>query len=380
VFALKINVENFIKSFGVNSVCMLTITAVGEAAQSMQAFQKQWNSFATGALRDRYAGYVMVMERSAKDRVHAHLLIPIGSHVNGQWAGVDVRTGYDWNAVKCRNYASASSAIKEEWKWLREKVPAYGFGSWVHMEPLKTNALAVSKYVSKYIGKHVSKRLRADQGARLVRYSRARNAATCKFSFVSPSSFLWRRKQSLVAEKLGVSNQSYVVAPYVGAPFSLCTMVGGGLRMPNPRERKVPQELKGRARNQRQRYFAIGGFAACWGPKWAYYSREAFQFLKLASYPTKPHAALDGFDVRDLPDDAQNCVFYSKSAVALEWASADYLREVFRLSKDFTTTSMAAEVWRNDTWGPCVDKPDTGHQSLSQRYQALMRAIRGRDA
>ncbi|MGB7747589.1 MAG: hypothetical protein WBN75_09910 [Verrucomicrobiia bacterium] len=119
----------------------------------------------TGVLKQRYPEYIIVMERMDSGRIHYHLLVVLAQ---------DIRTGFDFAAVKRGNYRSASAYLRREWKFWRETAPKYGFGR-TELLPIRKTAEGVAKYVGKYVAKHIGQRLPEDKGARLVRYSKGAN-------------------------------------------------------------------------------------------------------------------------------------------------------------------------------------------------------------
>lgn len=188
-FILKESVQQLCEKYGIERVGMLTLTFRDHITSPKKA-QKRFNSFISNVVKPRYHDYVGVMERMKSGRIHYHLLIALA---------VDIRSGFDFEAVDRHDYRSATPALRSEWAFLRKAAPAHGFGR-TELLPIKSTTEAVAKYVGKYIAKHMDARQEQDKGARLVRYSRGARAGTTRFSFKSPGSAEWRRKLAIFAE------------------------------------------------------------------------------------------------------------------------------------------------------------------------------------
>jgi hypothetical protein len=153
----------------------------------------------TGILKKRYAEYIIVMERMDSGRIHYHLLVVMAE---------DIRTGFNFVAVKQGNYASAGDYLRSEWKFWRETAPKYGFGR-TELLPIKKTAEGIAKYVGKYIAKHIGQRLPEDKGARLVRYSKGTNRAGTRFAWASPGAGMWRAKFGTFCRMLNLNSDDY---------------------------------------------------------------------------------------------------------------------------------------------------------------------------
>src|SRR5260370_6245430 len=121
------------------------------------------------------------MERQKSGRIHYHLLVNVGT---------DIRTGFDFGAVKKRDYRSASVALRNEWEFWRATAKEYGFGR-TELLPVISNAQAIGRYVGKYISKHLEVREERDKGVRLVSYIGSR-VATVKFAWAGGTGRAWR--------------------------------------------------------------------------------------------------------------------------------------------------------------------------------------------
>ncbi len=139
------------------------------------------------------------MERMDSGRIHYHLLVVVAE---------DIRTGFDFKAVKRGDYSSAGDYLRREWKFWRETAPKYGFGR-TELLPIKKTADGVAKYISKYVAKHIGQRLPDDKGARLVRYSRGTNRASTGFAWNTLGAYMWRAKLGTFCRMLGLSSDNY---------------------------------------------------------------------------------------------------------------------------------------------------------------------------
>jgi len=204
------SVQFMCDKYGIENVAFLTLTFSQHVTCPKEA-QRRLNILFTGVIKKRYGDYVGVFERQHNGRVHYHLLVALG---------FDVRTGFDFEAVKNRDYKSASAALRKEWAFWRKAAPKYGFGR-TELMPIKSTAEGIGRYVGKYISKNIEQRAYAhvlsnapeyqDKGIRLVRCSNGVRAGTTKFMFVSDGSASWRRKVALFAQILSVQNGGLVV-------------------------------------------------------------------------------------------------------------------------------------------------------------------------
>ena len=196
--ALKLNVLWLIKGRGLERIGFLTLTFARHVVAYKDA-QKALHSLMTGVLKARYPEYIIVMERMDSKRIHYHLLVVMAE---------DIRTGFNFVAVKRGNYASASDYLRREWKFWRETSPRYGFGR-TELLPIKKTADGIANYVGKYIGKHIGQRLPEDRGARLVRYSKRTNRAGTRFDWTSTGAYMWRQKLGTFCRMLNLNSDNY---------------------------------------------------------------------------------------------------------------------------------------------------------------------------
>jgi len=185
---LAASVKNMCDKFGIENVAFLTLTFRQHVTEPKEA-QRRLNALFTGVIKKRYGDYVGVFERQKSGRIHYHLLVSLG---------FDVRTGFDFAAVKKQDYRSASPGLRKEWAYWRKTAPNYGFGR-TELMPIQSTAEGIGRYVGKYISKNVEMRSygniqNIDKGVRLVRCSNGVRAGTSRFMFVSEGSAKWRKK------------------------------------------------------------------------------------------------------------------------------------------------------------------------------------------
>ena len=102
----------------------------------------------------RYLSWICVLERSKSGRLHFHLLVVCRE---------DIRSGFDFAAVKRRDYRSASEYLRGEWAFWRKACPKHNFGR-CELLPVKKDG----ERAAGYIGKHLRARYAEDKRARLV--------------------------------------------------------------------------------------------------------------------------------------------------------------------------------------------------------------------
>lgn len=197
-FALIHNVLWLIERNGLERIGFLTLTFARHVVAYKDA-QKALHSLMTGVLKARYPEYIIVMERMDSKRVHYHLLVVMAE---------DIRTGFDFTAVKGGDYRSASDYLRREWKFWRDTAPKYRFGR-TELLPVKKTAKGVARYVGKYVAKHIGQRLPEDKGARLVRYSRGTNRVGTRFDWMSTGAYMWRQKLGAFCRMIGLTPDDY---------------------------------------------------------------------------------------------------------------------------------------------------------------------------
>lgn len=190
-FVLEANVKEFVRRFGIQRCGFLTLTFPDQVEDFREA-QARFNSLATDYLRKRFGDYVCVVETQKSGRIHYHLLVTCRG---------DIRTGFDFEAIKRRDYRSASDYLRGLWSDLRETMPKFGFGR-SELLPIRTTAGGIANYVGKYLGKAITFR-REDMGkARLVRYSQGWRVANAQFAWAGGKAPQWRAG----LERIGKAN------------------------------------------------------------------------------------------------------------------------------------------------------------------------------
>lgn len=194
-FCLRENVKALADAYGLNRLGFLTLTFPDLVTDTKEA-QRRFNSFATNFLRKTFPDWLMVVEPQGQrgNAVHYHLLVVCSE---------DIRTGFDFEAIKARDYRSASATLRGMWSTLRDVLPRYGFGR-SELLPIKSTQDGIAKYVGKYIAKGCGDRLEGWEGARLVRYSTRTpwRKAFVNFSWNSEGSKKWRALVAEIAHEL----------------------------------------------------------------------------------------------------------------------------------------------------------------------------------
>lgn len=193
--ALSWNVQELARVHGLERLGFLTLTFADHVTDRREA-QRRFNSLSSNVLRSRYASFIRVWERQKSGRIHYHLLVALA---------VDIRAGFDFEAVARQDYKSASPALRSEWAFWRRTAKAYGFGR-TELMPIRSTDEGIARYVGKYISKHMHARLDEDKGARLVDYSGMSRMASSRFAFATGGSRAWRRKVRLFAELVSASH------------------------------------------------------------------------------------------------------------------------------------------------------------------------------
>jgi len=184
--ALAWNVQYFVDTYGLSNVGFLTLTFRDHVTDPKEA-QRRFNSLKSNVLASRYRAYIRVMEPMKSGRIHYHLLVALDA---------DIRTGFDFFAVRDQDYSSANKAIRSEWAFWRKTAPKYRFGR-TELMPVRSNSEGIGRYVGKYISKGIESRTEQFKGTRLVEYSRKAKIASTRFQFVTEGSAEWRRKLSI---------------------------------------------------------------------------------------------------------------------------------------------------------------------------------------
>jgi hypothetical protein len=193
--ALQVNVADAVRRWSLERTGFLTLT-FADHVTCPQVAQQRMNSLTTNVLRPRYGEAIRVYERQKSGRIHYHLLVNVG---------VDIRTGFDFGAIKKHDYRSASVALRNEWAFWRLTAKDYKFGR-TELLPVISSSAAVSRYVGKYISKHVSVREERDLGVRLVSYIGPK-VASVKFAWAGPRGRGWRVALEALVRDLAANGQ-----------------------------------------------------------------------------------------------------------------------------------------------------------------------------
>jgi hypothetical protein len=160
----------------------------------------------THAMRGRFLEWVAVVQRHKDERVHLHLVVVCKE---------DVRTGFNFSAVRMRDYSSASRYLREEWRFWREHAPKYGFGR-MELLPMRTTVGQFAHYVARYLSRKGGTR-REEKGARLVRYSKGFvRVVAGRFSWLADK---WRvervaKNQAAAFASFGVRGEEHMRMEY----------------------------------------------------------------------------------------------------------------------------------------------------------------------
>ncbi len=205
LWALTQNVEKFCYEHGIEWCVFGTIT-FPDPVVDMKEAQRRLHSFAT-FLKPRFPWMVIGVHRRKNRVIHFHFVAG---------APVDVKTGFDFEAAKNRDYRSACSWLKKEWKaWRaatnydgrRAHKVAYPEIGRFEIAPIKKNGVAAARYMAGYIRDGLQYRDASDRGKRLIRYwGRPRKTRAIKGQFawssLSPLAWLHRQKVAQAAFKL----------------------------------------------------------------------------------------------------------------------------------------------------------------------------------
>jgi hypothetical protein len=151
---------HFVERWGIDYLGFMTHTFAGETPTIKEA-RRRWRSLRANALDGRYHSWMCVLQRGKFGRLHFHLVVV---------CRVDIRTGFDFEAIRRRDYRSANEYLRGEWAFWREACPKYNFGR-CELLPLRTDAERAARYVARYIARHLRARFPEDKRARLVSFA-----------------------------------------------------------------------------------------------------------------------------------------------------------------------------------------------------------------
>jgi len=204
-FGIACEIKALANTYGIDRLGFLTLTFAEKKTPEIKDCNRRFNSLASNILKARYCRAVVCLQRSPKGRVHFHLVVVLRA---------DIRTGFDFDAAEKMDYRSAGRELRSEWAFWRKTAPAYSFGR-TELLPIRSSAEGIAHYVGGYVGRHVEHRIKADKGARVVRYigyglGRDREGrmitdrkASCRFSWNSVGGWLWRQRVAAFANLVG---------------------------------------------------------------------------------------------------------------------------------------------------------------------------------
>jgi hypothetical protein len=204
---MELSILRLAELYGEERLAFLTLTHA-DSIKCTKENQRRWNSLATNELRHRYSDYIAVVEFTKKGVPHMHLIVVMKE---------DIKTGYDFKAIKQGDYSSASTYLKKEWKYFRGTpkqkgiLEKYNFGYIHNLEPIRTNAKAMAKYMCKYMTKSLENRTEEHKGARLVRYSKNARAGSTKMSWISIGASIWRAKVAEFAKLVRIKYPDEII-------------------------------------------------------------------------------------------------------------------------------------------------------------------------
>lgn len=205
---IEMNVETMAREAGVDHIGFATFTvgdyrrckAVGcdgckKRVHFVQVFDskeanRRVNNLARRFLPSIFRRWVIITERHKSGAVHFHLAVELP---------FEAREGYDWEAVRKGDYASANPALRALWALLRQRLPKFGFGR-SQVEPAK-GAESLARYVAKYVEKNLFNRLESDRKKKLVRYGgwKGKHVRPNDWGWCTPGATKWRTKAQTTA-------------------------------------------------------------------------------------------------------------------------------------------------------------------------------------
>lgn len=196
------------KAENLNCVGFLTLTlgdydSDGKFVNTKSASEasRRINNLNRRVLADLFEKAIVVTERHKNGGVHFHIV--------GILAGrTDIRSGFDFKAVREKNYESVSQILRDKWAFLRRILPQYGFGR-AELTPIEKTGEAIACYISKYIEKNLFNRIPDDKRKKLVRYIGWEKAQLKpnEFSWGTKRATAWRMKARALAGLVGISDK-----------------------------------------------------------------------------------------------------------------------------------------------------------------------------
>lgn len=205
--AIRVNCERMAEEYGVERLAFWTLTAGDAGPDGFELLKdaakasKRWHGLSRRFVGEIFLRAVVVTERGKKGGIHFHVLGVLRDDL-------DIRTGFDFDAVKKKDYRSASPELRAIWKKCRDELPEFGFGR-AEMLPIRKTGAEVASYISKYIEKNIGARTEEDKGKKLVRYFgwEKRHLKPNDFSWATPRASSWRISARGLSSLVGVESR-----------------------------------------------------------------------------------------------------------------------------------------------------------------------------
>lgn len=193
----------------------LTLTVGGQVngkfikMQCRKTANKRWNSLRRHLMEWLECDQAIIVIEQHKDGAwHYHLAVRCGR---------DIRRGFDFAAVRGRDYRSANRNIRKYWRRLRRGLHKYGFGR-AQLEPVKVPK-AAGAYLAKYIAKAVEGSVKGERYQKLRYLGRWEGRMYPRgWSWVTPSGEMHRLVVKAAAALAGIYDfedwQALMVAAY----------------------------------------------------------------------------------------------------------------------------------------------------------------------
>lgn len=186
--------REMIKRAGLGRIGFLTLT-YAEALEYWEC-QERWNSLRTNIISKRYSPCIIGLHLSPMGRWHWHGIVTCQGQI------LDDQT--DVQAIMDGHYGSANPWLREEWRFLREVCPKYGFGRH-QLVPIIKTAEHAAVYLASELG-------RADDqltGKRRVRFVglKGKRSYSMQRGWVSGSGGAWRDAVRDFCKYYGIVNQ-----------------------------------------------------------------------------------------------------------------------------------------------------------------------------
>jgi len=210
--AIRVNTERQIEEDGLNRTGFLTLT-VGDAGafgfekvKDSREASKRVHRLMRRFLPSIFRRGVIVTERHRDGGIHFHIIGTLTEDL-------DIRTGFNFEAVKNGDYRSASPELRAIWQRCREELPAFGFGR-AELLPIRKTGAQAASYISKYVEKHIGNRIEDDKGKKLVRYFGwgKRHLKPNDFGWATARAGAWRISARGLSSLVGVAQRSEAAA------------------------------------------------------------------------------------------------------------------------------------------------------------------------